>query len=288
MALESKIFTIPPDQKLKDCAENPSGHISQTANNQGGHVSRIQTALRLLAQTEPNLAVFTNKPEFNKDFADRKYGKGTADAVLNYKIGRVIIDRSRQTQADNIVGKMTIDWLDNEMKAFEKGGGGKPNPNADPAPITQSTEFEIRVVGGFTVSKAFLEVDFYFFQIVDLARKQTAFYQYIAGGLSFSLRRMIGNGSVTKTGPPTKFSTTSPVELYQFNTNSSLAMAPGATAGGLSVGGTLKLWIMIGGVYTNPGRIFINGGWGIATPSLGSSTSGILAKVSADFPFTGY
>jgi hypothetical protein len=39
---------------------------------------------------------------------------------LSYKKKRNIINRSYQTQADNIVGKMTIASLDNEMMARER------------------------------------------------------------------------------------------------------------------------------------------------------------------------
>jgi len=48
-----------------------------------------------------------------------RYDPSTANAVLLYKKERNIINRSYQTQADNIVGKMTIAALDREMLAKE-------------------------------------------------------------------------------------------------------------------------------------------------------------------------
>ena len=132
MPLTSDIFTNPPDPKLANCANVSSAatHISQTENYQGIHVSKIQTALRMLAETEPALAAFTNRAGFDLDFAQKKYGAATADAVLQYKQSRNLIDRRRQPKADNIVGKMTIEWLDGEMKALQ----GNDNPNVDPHP----------------------------------------------------------------------------------------------------------------------------------------------------------
>jgi hypothetical protein len=47
------------------------------------------------------------------------YGKSTAGTVLLFK-KRNTINRSYQTQADNIVGKMTIAALDKEMLAKER------------------------------------------------------------------------------------------------------------------------------------------------------------------------
>jgi hypothetical protein len=48
------------------------------------------------------------------------YGPSTADAVLRYKTDRDIVNRSYQQAADNIVGKMTIQYLDREVAELEK------------------------------------------------------------------------------------------------------------------------------------------------------------------------
>src|SRR5271166_1379044 len=60
------------------------------------------------------------------ELAARSYGPSTSDAMLSYKKKRDIINRSYQTQADNIVGVMTMAALDNEMFANEGPSGGVP------------------------------------------------------------------------------------------------------------------------------------------------------------------
>ena len=89
--------------------------------DKGEHVKLIQQALIqidgvVIAETE---------------LAASQYGKTTADAVLAYKTKRSIINRAYQQQPDNIVGKMTIKSLDDEMQRLEAqpievdfGGGG--------------------------------------------------------------------------------------------------------------------------------------------------------------------
>jgi hypothetical protein len=51
------------------------------------------------------------------EVASSFYGPSTAAAVLSFKQKRAIINRAYQTAADNIVGKMTIADLDEEMVA---------------------------------------------------------------------------------------------------------------------------------------------------------------------------
>ena len=61
------------------------------------------------------------------ELSAKQYGSSTAAAVLEFKPERNIINRSYQTQADDIVGKMTIAELDREMAKLENppthGGG---------------------------------------------------------------------------------------------------------------------------------------------------------------------
>jgi hypothetical protein len=66
------------------------------------------------------------------------YGSSTANGVLNYKRKRGIINRTYQTQADNIVGKMTIAALDAEMARV----GPKPQGlNCFPSRLYSSNRF---------------------------------------------------------------------------------------------------------------------------------------------------
>ena len=69
------------------------------------HLGKIQLALILL-----DAAVIADSEQDSLT-----YGDSTARAVLAYKRKRNIVNRSYQTQADNIVGKMTMASLDGEM-----------------------------------------------------------------------------------------------------------------------------------------------------------------------------
>jgi len=114
MALQSQLFR--GDPKLEAAANIDSAHITPGAR--GTHVEKIQTALNILDSA--GLRV------------DGIYDPGTATAVLNYKTKRNIINRSYQTSADNIVGKMTMAKLDEEMRAHET----KPQARIKITPIS--------------------------------------------------------------------------------------------------------------------------------------------------------
>ena len=97
MTLKSQLFR--GDPLLEAAAVSDPAHI--TPGSRGEHVRKIQLALIQL----DGAAII----------ADESYGPATAAAVLAYKRKRNIINRSYQTAADNIVGKMTIAALDREM-----------------------------------------------------------------------------------------------------------------------------------------------------------------------------
>jgi hypothetical protein len=106
MPLVSRLFG--GDPKLEAAAVSNPAHILRSAS--GGHVLKIQSALMILDDA---------------DIDDREqrlalYGPSTAAAVLAYKQKRQIINYSYQTQADDIVGKMTMASLDREMLAWEQ------------------------------------------------------------------------------------------------------------------------------------------------------------------------
>src|SRR5262245_17307318 len=107
MALQSRLFR--GDPKLEAAAVSDPAHVELGAA--GEHVRKIQQALIQLdgAAIDP----------------DGKYGSATADAVLAYKRKRNIVNRSYQTKADNVVGKMTIDRLDKEVLAAEQRNNGR-------------------------------------------------------------------------------------------------------------------------------------------------------------------
>jgi hypothetical protein len=101
MALQSKLFSNDP--KLEAAAISDSAHITIGAS--GVHVRKIQLALIQLDGARIQ--------------ADAVYGPATAAAVLAYKQKRNIINRAYETTADNIVGKMTVAVMDQELLASE-------------------------------------------------------------------------------------------------------------------------------------------------------------------------
>ena len=116
MTLRSKLFR--GDAKLEACLVSDPAHV--TPNAQGPHVAKIHTALFL-----PDGASVASA-----ELERQLYGPSTAAAVLAYKRKRNIVNRSYQTQADNIVGKMTIAALDADVLLHELKG---PLPNGDAA-----------------------------------------------------------------------------------------------------------------------------------------------------------
>lgn len=101
MPLQSQLFR--GDVKLEAAATSDPAHI--VPGDRGEHVRKIQLALIQLDNATIQ--------------ADSQYGPATAAAVLAYKRKRGIINRSYQTQPDNIVGKMTMAALDQELLAKE-------------------------------------------------------------------------------------------------------------------------------------------------------------------------
>jgi hypothetical protein len=101
MALQSKLFK--GDPKFEACLVKDSAHI--TSGAVGDHVSKIHTAL----------FVVDNYSVSPRELAAKSYGNSTAAGILAFKRKRNIVNFSYQTQADNIVGKMTIAALDKEV-----------------------------------------------------------------------------------------------------------------------------------------------------------------------------
>jgi hypothetical protein len=92
---------------LEACLVQDAAHMTRGAA--GNHVAKVQFALLMLDGLEIDLA----------ETAAKIYGRATAAAVLAYKNKRRIINYSYQTQADDIVGKMTIASLDREVRLRE-------------------------------------------------------------------------------------------------------------------------------------------------------------------------
>lgn len=95
------------NQRLNDCQTEDSAHVK--SGDQGDHVSLIQQALLRIDDALISQA----------DLAASQYGQSTASAVLQYKTTRNIVNAAYQSRADDIVGKMTIQSLDDEMRTLE-------------------------------------------------------------------------------------------------------------------------------------------------------------------------
>jgi hypothetical protein len=113
MALLSNFFK--GNRALENSLVLDSAHIVPGAS--GDHVSKIQLALLVL----DNTSIARN------ELTTKLYGQSTAAAVLAYKNKRRIINFSYQNQADNIVGKMTVDRLDRDMLTREQRDQGRPS-----------------------------------------------------------------------------------------------------------------------------------------------------------------
>lgn len=101
MSLQSILFR--GDEKLEAAATSDPAHI--VSGQRGEHVLKIQVALNLLNNAKLAL--------------DGIYGAKTANAVLEFKRKRDIVNRKYQTTADNIVGRMTMAVLDKELSVFD-------------------------------------------------------------------------------------------------------------------------------------------------------------------------
>lgn len=106
MPLRSQLFRN--DTRLQGCLVGDRSHV--TPGSVGDYVHRIQVSLIQIDQAQIDRA----------ELAEKRYGASTAAAVLRFKQDRNIVNRAYQTQADNIVGKMTIATLDNEMQNLER------------------------------------------------------------------------------------------------------------------------------------------------------------------------
>jgi peptidoglycan hydrolase-like protein with peptidoglycan-binding domain len=105
MLLQSVLFS--DDKELQACLVDDRAHV--TIGAVGDHVTKIHSALTVIENASIDIA----------ELRDSHYGPSTAAAVLAYKRKRQIIHHTYQTQADDIVGKMTIAAMDREMSAIE-------------------------------------------------------------------------------------------------------------------------------------------------------------------------
>jgi len=95
------------DERLEACLVKDAAHL--TLGAQGEFVAKVQAALIFLDELLID----------DRELDTSTYGPSTAAAVLKFKKKRKIINRSYQQHEDDIVGKMTIKALDDELVIAE-------------------------------------------------------------------------------------------------------------------------------------------------------------------------
>jgi hypothetical protein len=105
--LKSRLLS--PSDRLQKCEVQDAAHV--TRGDVGDHVKRIQLALVRI----------DNAKIADAEMNASRYGETTAAAVLKYKTARNIVNKTYQKTADDIVGKMTIARLDEDIVALERG-----------------------------------------------------------------------------------------------------------------------------------------------------------------------
>jgi hypothetical protein len=107
MPMPLKSSALAGDERLEACLVKDSAHL--TLGVQGEFVAKVQAALIFLDELTIAAA----------ELDTLSYGKSTAAAVLAFKKKRKIINRSYQQREDDIVGKMTIKVMDDELAIAE-------------------------------------------------------------------------------------------------------------------------------------------------------------------------
>ena len=129
------------EPRLQACLVADTAHVVPGAI--GRHVSLIQKVLLVLEKSR--IA--------SEELRAGLYGPTTTAAVLAYKRKRNIVNRTYQTTADNIVGKMTIATMDNELLLLDvRGLSGRvvctSGGNAPPARAAIVGAGQSSLVGG--------------------------------------------------------------------------------------------------------------------------------------------
>jgi hypothetical protein len=179
-------ITLKDDAALQACLVKDAAHVVQGAK--GAH-AKLHKALLVLDQAAIDAG----------ELRSRSYGPTTAAAVLAYKQKRRIINFAYQKTADNIVGKMTIARLDEELLEAEQSAtsnvvcrGGEGGP---PGLSTRSALFE-RDVAAPRIRKRFDVV----FQRTDLVN--TGFEIRLALLMARARELMKPHGFDFLNGPP--------------------------------------------------------------------------------------
>jgi hypothetical protein len=149
MPLRSNMFTrgISPGARLdlEAISVHDSAHL--TYGTSGEHVQRVQFALLFLMGAD----IPDDETRYLGQAKIGFYGTKTAEAVLAYKTAHkppILNTALRQTKPDDIVGKKTIVFLDDDLADGMNPDPDppSPNPNPKPTPPPQPVRTENRIV----------------------------------------------------------------------------------------------------------------------------------------------
>jgi hypothetical protein len=143
MPLTSDLFTKPkPNDRLNACLVNDSAHVTlRSPREKGKHVSLIQSALFIIL------------PDVNlkDELGAEEYGPLTAEAVFRFKDTRnpkILNKALGQIVPDNIVGKLTIEALDQEMLARQGKPAVSKTVTVTALPLSGFSDFHLKRSGG--------------------------------------------------------------------------------------------------------------------------------------------
>lgn len=263
MGLQSTTLDFKGDPRLEACLVSHPAHVKQ--GDSGTYVSKIQQALIRLDSLKID----------RRELSSQTYGPSTAAAVLKYKKKRHIINTSYQSQEDDIVGKMTIASLDNELarrypfQPLEPGSLQVAKELPPPSLKTdkpKSRNFSIRCREAYSIGPVVIAKVRMSFDIFDNTNHVSAEYNFVGGaaGLGTPI-------STTDPGPFSDFTTPDDRTAGGFEGPGSYFSAGGAD----NSTGSLELQIAV-----PPIRISVNTGF-TAGFDVVSVTSGYMKLIES-------
>lgn len=118
------------DSRLEKCANNPAYDIRTPQS--GAHVAKIHSALNIIRDAVRNGHSLPAPPAIAQiEIANKNYSASTAKSIKQYKKDRNIINYAYQQDADDIIGVMTIRYLDEELAALEARHRAQIEPARD-------------------------------------------------------------------------------------------------------------------------------------------------------------
>jgi hypothetical protein len=183
---------------------------------------------------------------------------------------------------------------------------GGPMPSIVPPVQVGSMNFKIRVLGsagaGAPPPRIPVPINFggevYFFELVDLDKKQKANLAYIGEGVSIGVPKLPGFTSVGTVGNFTEFTLSQPSTLFSFAGRAGIITEAGASVPGKGIGGDIQLkfksrsFIRRGVTVTSKkpaqhGFIRMDTGPGVSIQFSGATNGNINLVPRKTFPHTG-